>query len=187
MIVVMGLPGAGKTTVLQGAVKEVEGWRVVNYGDLMFEIASKEGVVRDRDEMRKLPLEKQKRVQDMVGDKLARMEGKVILDTHCSIHTPLGYMPGLPYEQLRKLRVDHLVFITAPAKDIVSRRRRDETRRRDVVGVAEIERDVAVNTAYLCAYSVLTGAPASIIVNADGKLDEAVGELARIIKSIGER
>ncbi|MEM3555359.1 MAG: adenylate kinase [Candidatus Micrarchaeia archaeon] len=187
MIVVMGLPGAGKTTVLQKAMEGIKGWRVVNYGDLMFEIASKEGLVKDRDEMRKLPAEKQRRIQGMVGDKLAGMSGRVILDTHCSVRTPLGYMPGLPYEQLRKLKVDYLVFVSAPPKDILGRRKRDKSRKRDVVGVAEIEADLAVNTAYLCAYSVLSGADVSIIVNADGKLEEAAGKLGEIIKSVGER
>jgi len=187
MIIVMGLPGAGKTTVLQKAMESVKEWRVVNYGDLMFEIASREGLVKDRDEMRKLPADKQRRIQDMVGDKLAGMSGKVILDTHCSVRTPLGYMPGLPYEQLRKFKVDYLVFISAPPKDILSRRKRDESRKRDVVSIAEIEADLAVNTAYLCAYSALSGANVSIILNADGKLEEAARKLAEVINSVGEK
>jgi len=186
MIVVMGLPGAGKTTVLQGAVAGFGDWKVLNYGDMMLEIAKGERLVRERDEMRKLPLKEQRRVQDMVGDKLSGMKGKVILDTHCSVHTLTGYMPGLPFEQLRKLNVDYLVFIAAPPRDIASRRQRDTTRKRDAVSIEDIERDMLVNIAYLCAYSTLSGATASIIMNADGKLDEAVGKLKEIIRSVKE-
>jgi adenylate kinase len=186
MIIVMGLPGAGKTTVLNGAVAGVTDLKSLNYGDMMFEIAKKEKLVSDRDEMRKLPNREQKRVQDEAASKLAGVKGKVILDTHCSVRTTTGYMPGLPFEQLRKLKVDYLVFVSAPAKDILGRRQRDTTRKRDVVNIEDIERDILVNIAYLCAYSALSGATASIIMNADGKLDVAVGKLKEIIKKVGE-
>jgi len=186
MIVVMGLPGAGKTTVLQGAMAGVSGWKILNYGDLMFEIAKGEGLVSDRDEMRKLPVKQQKRVQDEVGDKLAGMKGRIILDTHCSVHTPTGYMPGLPFDQLRKLDIDYLVFVSAPAKDIMGRRRRDTTRKRDSASIEKVESDSRVNISYLCAYSALSGATASIIMNADGRLEEAVGKLREIIKRVEE-
>lgn len=186
MIIVMGLPGAGKTTVLNGAVSGLTDWKVINYGDMMFEIAKRDKLVKDRDEMRKLHLKKQKAVQDEAADKLSEMQGKIILDTHCSIHTPTGYMPGLPYEQLRKFKVDWLVFVSAPAKDILGRRQRDKTRTRDMAGAEDIERDIAVNISYLCAYSALSGAAATIIMNSDGKLDEAVSRLREIIKKMGE-
>jgi adenylate kinase len=186
MIIVMGLPGAGKTTVLNGAVSGFADWKVLNYGDMMFEIAKEEKLVNDRDEMRKLPLEKQKRIQDEAAEKLSHLREKIILDTHCSIHTPVGYMPGLPFEQLSKLKVDCLVFITAPARDIDGRRQRDMTRKRDVVSIGDVEQDISVNLAYLCAYSVLSGAAASIIMNADGRLDEAVGKLKNVMRKIGE-
>ena len=185
MIIVMGLPGAGKTTVLNGAVSGLD-LKVLNYGDLMFEIAKRDKVVKDRDEMRNLPLKKQKAIQDEAASKLSEMQGKVVLDTHCSIHTPTGYMPGLPYEQLRKLKVDYPVFVSAPAKDILGRRQRDTTRKRDVVSIEDIERDISVNISYLCAYSALSGAAASIIMNSDGRLDEAVDKLREIIKKAGD-
>ncbi|MCX6775477.1 MAG: adenylate kinase [Candidatus Micrarchaeota archaeon] len=186
MIVVMGLPGAGKTTVLQGAIAGFGEWKVLNYGDLMFEIAKGRGLVSHRDDMRKLPSKEQQKVQKEASEKLEKAKGKVILDTHCSIHSLTGYMPGLPFEQLGKLPVDYLVFISAPARDILGRRQRDTTRKRDMVTIEEVEQDILVNTAYLCAYSAFSGAMASIIMNADGKLDDAVSKLKEIIKKVGE-
>jgi adenylate kinase len=53
MIIVMGVPGAGKTSVLQGLKTD---YQVVNYGNLMLEIEKKEFGVKDRDVMRKLPI-----------------------------------------------------------------------------------------------------------------------------------
>ena len=91
MIIVMGLPGAGKTTVLKGVKSE---HKILNYGDIMFEIEKEKYGIKDRDEMRKLPVEKQKEVQKLVSEKLSKETGKVILDTHCSVNTPGGSSNG---------------------------------------------------------------------------------------------
>ncbi len=64
MIIAMGVPGAGKTTVLKGLKGD---YKVVNYGDLMLEIEKKEYGIKDRDEMRLLPIEKQKHAQKLVA------------------------------------------------------------------------------------------------------------------------
>ncbi len=49
MMIVMGLPGAGKSTVL--SVAREAGWTVLNYGDLMMEVAKEKGIA-DRDSLR---------------------------------------------------------------------------------------------------------------------------------------
>ena len=80
MIIVMGLPGVGKSTVLKAAEKTE--YRLLNYGTLMFEIAKEKFGISHRDDLRKLDPEKQKIVQSEVGDSLSKMKGKLILDTH---------------------------------------------------------------------------------------------------------
>jgi len=174
MIIVMGLPGAGKSTVLKGLKTN---YKILNYGDLMFEIEKERYGIKDRDEMRKLPIEKQREVQKLVAERLAKEKEKIILDTHCSINTPSGYYPGLPFEFLKGLKVDALVLITANPKEIEARRATDPTRKRDV---DDISLHDAMNKAYLAAYSAFTGAPAVIIMNRQGKLEEAVAQLQRI-------
>jgi len=176
----MGLPGAGKSTVLAAASKST--YKMVNYGDLMFEIASKEFGVKHRDELRKLPPETQKKVQSAVGMALSEMKGKVILDTHCSISTPKGYLPGLPYSLLSSLKVDYLVLITAPIDEIIGRRKSDTTRVRDAESADSLLEHDSMNRSFLAAYSCLTGAPALIISNRNGKLKEAQEALLRLLE-----
>jgi len=176
MIIAMGLPGAGKTTVLKGLKTD---YRIVNYGDLMLEIEREKYGVKDRDEMRKLPIEKQKAAQKAVAEKLAKEKGKLILDTHCSIDTPKGFYPGLPFEFLKGLKVDALVLITAEVKEIEARRSNDPTRQRDSGG---IELHNQMNMAYLAAYSAFTGAPAVVIFNRQGRLEEAVAQLQALLE-----
>ncbi|HII77193.1 MAG TPA: AAA family ATPase, partial [Methanolinea sp.] len=66
-VIVTGVPGVGKTTVVTGALKVLEGegitYRSLNFGTYMFETAQKEGFAKDRDEMRRLPGDVQKKLQ----------------------------------------------------------------------------------------------------------------------------
>ncbi|MBU1681268.1 adenylate kinase [Candidatus Micrarchaeota archaeon] len=175
MIIAMGLPGAGKTTVLKNVKSD---YVLVNYGDLMFEIEQEHFGIKDRDDMRKLPIEKQKQAQKMVYERLAKMDGKVILDTLCSVNTPSGFFPGLPLDYLKMLKVDSLVLITADVEEVAKRRAEDPTRKRDSDDVTLHDN---MNRAFLAAYSAATGAPAVIIFNRQGKLEEAVAQFEKIL------
>ena len=175
----MGLPGAGKSSVLAGV--ENMGWKILNYGTLMFEIAQKAYKLTNRDEMRKLPVEKQKKVQEEVALRLSREKGKVILDTHCSIRTAKGYLPGLPFSLLEKLPVDSLVLITATPEEIMGRRKSDETRVRDPEPIESVREHDLMNKSLLAAYAAHRGCPARIIYNHDGKLEEAVRQLREML------
>ena len=176
MIIVMGLPGAGKTTVLNGIESD---YAVVNYGDLMLEIEKEMFGIKDRDEMRKLPIEQQVQAQKKVYERLSQMKGKVILDTHCSVSTPNGFFPGLPFEYLKMLKVEALVLITADVAEVAKRRLEDPTRIRDVDDIALHDN---MNKAFMAAYSAFTGAPAVVIYNRQDQLEAAVAQLQKVLK-----
>ncbi|MGV8177068.1 MAG: adenylate kinase [Candidatus Bilamarchaeaceae archaeon] len=178
MIIVMGLPGAGKSTVLEKAKGE---YSVLNYGTLLLEIWKKEYGITDRDQIRVQPVEKQREAQKAVGKFLGKQKGKVILDTHCSILTPSGYLPGLPFDVLGLIKVDGLVMITGDPDEIAQRRSNDPTRQRKA-DPEEIREHDGINRSFLAAYSAFSGAPAKIIMNRNGKLDDAVTELKTILK-----
>lgn len=180
MIIVMGLPGAGKSSVLAGV--EGMGWKILNYGTLMFEIAKERYGLSHRDELRKLPLDKQKKVQEEVAHRLSLEKGKAILDTHCSIKTPRGYLPGLPFSLLEKLLVDAVVLVTATPEEIMGRRKTDESRIRDPETLDSIREHDLINKALLASYAAHRGCPARIIYNHDGKLEDAVRQLREMLE-----
>ena len=109
VVVVTGVPGVGKSTVMAGASEA--GYGSVNFGDMMFEVAQTEGVA-DRDQMRKLPIVEQQRLQRLAGERIAAM-GDVVVDTHASIRTAQGFMPGLPEWTLRAMAPTIIVLVEA--------------------------------------------------------------------------
>ncbi len=182
MIIVLGTPGAGKTTVLSRATAGM-GCKEINYGDLMLEIALKEKFVQNRDEMRKMPLENQKKLQAQVAKALGKMEGKIILNTHALVSTPAGYMPGLSKVLFESVEIEQLVLITSPPKDVIRRRKEDTTRVRDQETEEQIQEIININKSYLFAYSAISGAPAAIIENADGKLERAAEDARKVLEA----
>ena len=61
-IIVTGIPGVGKTTVMEAAAEKAAA-QIVVYGSEMFTVASDKGLVEHRDDMRKLDPAIQKEVQ----------------------------------------------------------------------------------------------------------------------------
>ena len=179
-VVVAGVPGVGKTSILE-EVSKVSGYPVVNYGTLMFEIAKGEGIVEHRDDMRKLSISVQRELQNKAAERIAEMDN-VIVDTHLTIKTPSGYFPGLPSWVLERMKPEIIVVIEANPEDILDRRGRDQDRKRDFEDVEGIREHLEVNryTAFAC--SVYTGATVLMVKNEEGKLQDAVEKFLEALK-----
>ncbi len=122
----VAVPGAGKTTVLNKVLEKVEGLKLVNFGDLMFEQAVKYFRIANRDEMRKkIGLHDYRVIQERVAARISRMEGDLLIDTHAVVKTNLGYYPGLPCRVVDLINPDAIVFLEYRPEDIIQRRVKD--------------------------------------------------------------
>lgn len=188
LAVLTGIPGTGKTTTakkaLETAEKENISYELITYGDVMFDIAKAIRVVKDRDEMRKLEPGKQKEIQKEAAKKIAAMAGtkKVLLDTHCTISTPKGYLPGLPQWVLTDLKPNAFILVEAKPEEIAARRQSDATRQRDSELTEEIRTHQELNRAIAMSYAVLTGGTVKIIQNPQGKIEEAAKNMADALR-----
>ncbi|MBN2014339.1 MAG: adenylate kinase [Candidatus Altiarchaeota archaeon] len=184
--VVTGIPGTGKTTVANKAMdllrKEGIDYEMVTYGTVMIEIAKSKGIVGNRDDMRKLDSETQRMIQELAAENIAGMEGNILVDTHCTIKTPRGYLPGLPEWVLRKLKPDAVILIEATPKEISTRRGCDKSRSRDDESVEWIALHQEMNRNISAAYSVFTGATVKVIQNPQGKIEEAAEAMAEVLR-----
>jgi adenylate kinase len=182
LVVLTGIPGSGSTTLLSRALEEVD-YVHLNYGDIMTEIAIRDNIVDDRDALRKLPAETQKKIQAEAAKEIkARSENdNVIVDTHCTINTPAGFLPGLPMWVLEELQPDQFILVEAYPDEIIYRRLNDDTRERDRQKAKDIELHQQMNRATSMAYATLTGATVKIVTNHDNHLDSSVKRLVDVL------
>jgi adenylate kinase len=189
IIVVTGIPGTGKTTVCNEALKLAEQTRkriqAVNYGSIMVELSRKRGNSLHRDELRRSGLTFQRNLQveaaKIISKKTGEVEGDLIVDTHMSIKTANGYLAGLPFHVLQLLNPDMFVLVEAEPHEVLSRRFRDRTRKRDKVLEDEIMEEILFSRLMAVACAVLTGASVKIIKNPDGKQAEAAEEIIKLL------
>jgi len=180
VVVVTGIPGVGKTTVMKEAAEGID-VQFVTFGTVMADIAIEMNLVQDRDEMRKLTLEQQKELQIKTAEKVAKMDN-VIVDTHCTVKTPKGYMPGLPEWVIKKLNPTAIVVVEADPEEIYSRRSKDITRNRDPDSKEKIAEHQQMNRAAAMAYATLSGATVKIVFNHDNAIEDAVKDAAPVLE-----
>jgi adenylate kinase len=131
--------------------------------------------------MRKLAPDVQKSIQRDAAMRIAAM-GRVIVDTHCTVKTPKGYLPGLPRWVLDELKPTIIVLVEAAEGDILKRRQNDATRKRDEDSLAAIAEHQEYNRRYAAAYSTLTGATVCTVRNADGKVEAAMRDILAVVQ-----
>ena len=182
-VVILGIPGVGKSTVVQKLARSLGGSRVVNFGSTMLEEGIRQKWVKKRDELRKLPVEKQRLLQKLTAISISKMrDAVVIVDTHLFIRTKEGFWPGVPFEVARALKPTHLVLVEASPAEIASRRTADKTRYRDSATEASLGDELALARTFLAVCSTLTGAPMLTVANADGKSSKVAREVATVLK-----
>ena len=187
-IVIVGIPGVGKSTVVAKVVEMLntkgKSPKVVNYGTVMLEQAMKSLGVRTRDEIRKLSIEAQKNLQVHAASEISKMEGEfVIVDTHLFISTTEGFWPGIPMDVLQALKPTNLILVSAHAEEILGRRQKDATRSRDLATKELLEKELLAATSLLYASTVIAGCPALIVENPEGTVDEAALRIVTAISS----
>ena len=185
-VVIVGIPGVGKTSLVTTIVEKLSDQGIAvsvhSYGTLMLDQAKNEGV-QDRDELRKLPVERQKELQKTTAEKISKLTDDIVfIDTHAFISTKEGFYPGLPNHVIQIIQPSHFIAISARPEEIYNRRMKDETRNRDKVSIESIKKELAIQDSMLSTCSVLSGSPMKVILNNEGKIEEAANN---VIKAIG--
>jgi len=185
-VVIVGIPGVGKTSLVMRIVELLNDNQkrasVHSYGTVMMDEAEKTEIA-DRDNLRRLPVSEQKELQKQAAKKIAQLTDDVVfIDTHAFISTKEGFYPGLPNHVIQILEPTHFIAISARPEEIYNRRMKDDTRNRDKISIEGIKKELAVQDAMLSSCSVLSGSPMKVILNNEGKIDEAA---KNVIEAIG--
>jgi adenylate kinase len=194
LVIVVGLPGVGKSTVLEELEKEASRRglkiQIVNYGTVMMGLAEESGrQVSHRDEMRKRSAAFQRELQAEAARRIAGMaeafDGITLVDTHMIVRAGSGYLPGLPSHVLSLLKPNLIALIEAPPSNILARRLKDaEVRERETPIAEEVNFEIQLSRVMAAACSTLTGAPLTIVENLEGKAGEAAAKLLEAVKGV---
>lgn len=186
--IVMGTPSAGKSSLVD-SVKKNSKYTVVNVGDIMRDIAVKEKYVRDRDQIRYLPVDEQEELRTKAIAKIAKLQGDVILDTHASVEQHGRFFPGLSYYMMTHLKhTVALFYVDALTKHIMRRRVADKSRHREIEPEWLINMQRDINLAIVSYYSTYLNIPLYLIINEDGKLASSIKDFrGKLEDAFGEK
>ena len=182
IVIVTGIPGVGKTTILDGVATEKK-YKVVTLSSVMLEIAAKKGIKAERDTLRYLPNSSITELGNSAFEHLSEMGGNILLDTHASVEQNGRYVPGLPYDAIRRLSgIAGFVYIDGSTDDIVKRRMIDKSRTREKEERHLIHMQRSVNVSMLSYLSTLFNVPLYVVVNKQEQLEKAIETFRRSIE-----
>ncbi len=189
-IIVAGIPGVGKTTVLReletmGREKKIP-LRIINFGNVMNQLFRKKGKQIHRDHMRRQDINQQTRIQQQAARRIARMRGRssLVVDTHMFVRTIDGIWPGTPRRVLEALRPNLIVLIEAEPEEVAKRRMVDNTRERESKTIEDARADLEWSRYMASANAVLAGVPIQTVTNREGQQRQAAKELLRLIEKL---
>lgn len=184
IIILVGIPGVGKSSILQEIVRQVPEVTIVNYGDKMLQEAASEGITRDL--LRKMPIREQQQIGIKAARKMILQEtnGVVIIDTHALIRTSTGYCPGLPLEVLQILSPTAYALVECLPHLILERRKKDLTRTRDEETADELLLHQDLTRSFLTACCMQTSSLLCCVQNNLSTISQNVLPLVRLIQSM---
>jgi adenylate kinase len=192
LVIIAGIPGVGKTTVVKKAIEIAEKEKMdiseIVFGTVMMDIAEEKANIQDRDKLRTIPPSQQKDIQREAGERIASQVKEhqiTIVDTHFAVKTSIGaYLQGIPSWVSDALQPSLLVLIETDPNNILKRREWDKDRERDQDSIRDLKEHQEINRVIAATIGQKTGALLSIITNEQGKAEEAGKELFEILKKI---
>ncbi len=183
VILVLGSPGAWKTTLIESVEKANSGLKIVNIGTLMLEEAEAEGLSRDR--LRYLPTKSIRALRTKTFARIGAMEGTIIVDTHATVEKGNKFIFGLPIDVLPSMgNIAGIIYVDASTEELMKRRSADTRRKResDDEEVLNLQRhlNLAVVTMYGSTYDI----PVYILHNKDNGLKKAESDFEKFVEDI---
>ena len=187
-IIVAGVPGVGKSTILQElesvAREKNVPLKIINFGNVMNDLFKKRGKQIHRDRMRKEGITLQSKIQQDAARIISKTPGNsaLVVDTHMFVRTNDGIWPGTPRKVLEALDPDVIILIEADPEEVARRRTADSTRYRDSGSVEDAKADLQWSRYMASANAVLAGVPIQIVRNRDGQQRQTALDLLNLIR-----
>lgn len=185
IVVVVGVPGSGKSVILSAAKEQDPAISIENYGKAMLSVAGKAEI--DRDRMRHLSPDEQAALgisaAELIVEK-AKGEQVALVDTHALIRSPFGYVPGLPLPVLQTLQPRGICVVEAPPEFVLKCREGDQQRFREKMTVGDIERHQELTRQFAVSCVALSGCVLQFVENRGKPPEEACKPLLEFIRHL---
>ena len=176
----VGVPGVGKTSLCKSAAGAL-GYKYVNYGELMLEVAIFNGLASNQDEMFKLDIEVQQSIWQSAANKVNEMKqfsNRILLDLHGVDRSEIGYIISLPIEIIVP---DRIIIVESSYENIILRRYRDKSRIRILEDLKDVKEHMEMLRMTMMACSVIYGSYLSLVDN--DNFEKCLDELKHILGS----
>jgi len=186
LILVMGLSGVGKTTVIRCLSGKLDGsWLIHNFGESMEELGRSSGRIQGNESVMSLEKELHTSLQQETARYLAGLSlgNNLIIDTHGMIETSMGLMPGFPAPLLDIFSPERIVLIEAAPEQIINRRIHDSRKRRTDITPEFLGKLQAISRQFAVTYSCLSGALLNILENDMSQQKQCSDELYKLVTS----
>jgi len=176
--IIAGTPGAGKSTLLSKV--KLKKAKLVNMGSEMLKYTK----LSDRDKLRYLSFDEQKKLRARAVENIRKKGGNIIIDTHLSVEQNGRFLPGFSINELKELNTKAFIYIDASAKEIMARRKKDKSRKREDESEEEINMHRSLNIAFMASAASELNIPILLFRNSDGMADEVAAELEKSLNEL---
>ena len=174
----VGVPGVGKTSLCRSAARAL-GFKHVNYGELMLDVAISDDLASNQDEMFKLDLEVQQFIWKAAAYRVREMKGpssKILLDMHGVDLSNIGYIISLP---INILTPDLIIIVESSYENIIMRRYEDTSRIRTLENIKNVKEHMEILRMSMTACSVIYGSYLTLLDN--DNFEKCLNELKEVL------
>jgi adenylate kinase len=191
VVLLTGVPGVGKTTLVQFAHERVEPLHVITFGEMIFEVRKREEPELTYQHIRAAPTKHAAadiiaRATDLLIERTRELRrvSNVVIDSHAVARDDYGFrITPDSHAVLQHLALDAVIVLHAEPETVLSRIHAAADGRRAVTS-RQLAVHEALQDAVAVAYAVASGCPAYVL-EVDSEMDQTFVSLLRVLEAVG--